>query len=1192
MKKQRTTNSFQGGLVQDYNPLSAEQTTLYDCLNGTFITNDGDELLLQNDMGNARVFQIRLDNGYVPVGMCEYGGVTYIASYNPITNKGQVGSFPSPQETFFSKTWGNDEAFKSNCCTLGTTGRNPIVQEFAQQIFNSDEIIRPGDRFDIFVKDEKDENTEEYKTYLNRKLISHTDNITDGKVSSPKNKAITISICVADSSGNLHDITPTLKRFDIETGMELTEINKYEDSSLIKQNTGTIFQKYPEIEDSIVDKYDIDPKNIYNHKISGNLFIVYRLNSLDSIEINAEFFKGPINGLSKYLTLSSDEVKLEGDDDNVKDNMLTVAFDVIYRYNCPDGYYDNDDNDEKLQQSDSTGIYHSLYGKREDFSPANVINGVDVNVYKNDETTSKSHKLLFDINNGGSKDIDEISVPVYDYDTNLYTSRQRYLVSDINVENVSKLKLDLQPAIRYGYLDFFRQQMNINIDKLNSGEVYISQWRYFVDDSGVRIYLGLETYPFLGTRLTDVRVDFYKLTTSHFDFENPISYQLGNKTSYHGNNEIYVSFDSLDQRHIYCAIVSYKLANIINDQLVSDSTFYAGARILITTRLHNKLFSDSSILDFNNLSEDEQEKIFLYHPNIQISEQLIKDSSTLGTTGEFLNPSKIEEDGQEFSSIVKTKEVNIDKRITASLNHNDDYLYPFDIGEDSYSFKDIQLIKDENNNPLSILPDDIIINGDIDYSKAILSDLIKESRLTPSITNQTKGEIHIEGTLKSEFKGNVTKGDIIFSNALMQYLPSFNDNSEWAKNRRYELFGYSEMDEQYYIAYGVNYRGLKSHKDHHAAKYIEVNLIKKQATDSDPENIHTMTDLHQQVYGSSWDYPDVMYAGNHAANFSFTKFVQNQEFIKLIKDKTFILFQSKGTSSNNRYNKDNVNDWISLSRTGVKPDDQRILKIAENRPLLFWKYEDTLYLIATDANGMSYDVNSFCHVMSNIYVRSEEEVQFTDVEMISNEYSAYNLGYTAAIKFSVDVIPNYTPYFTNTKDYGESDFVSTATTNLNTLSREIFDDDRLWGTLAPYITFRFSKGEEEKQTIVLQTTVDIEGMEDVKETIKMMAGKNYNRAILIGSSGQMLTKDQFGDDIISSQAYEIIGNPLNGYKAAKFGSYSDLNKKLANNIEIVGGKIIPKKTLSISTKLLSGGSGDYLTTLSLVGQPSILIINQ
>jgi len=48
-------------------------------------------------MGNRRVDNAFLPPGYEPVGMKEYGGIIYVAAYNPITNHSQVGSFPSPE---------------------------------------------------------------------------------------------------------------------------------------------------------------------------------------------------------------------------------------------------------------------------------------------------------------------------------------------------------------------------------------------------------------------------------------------------------------------------------------------------------------------------------------------------------------------------------------------------------------------------------------------------------------------------------------------------------------------------------------------------------------------------------------------------------------------------------------------------------------------------------------------------------------------------------------------------------------------------------------------------------------------------------------------------------------------------------------------------------------------------------------
>jgi hypothetical protein len=61
--------------------------SLTNCLNGTLITHNGNEFILQNDMGNGRVESAGLPAGYVPVGMKEFGGIVYVASKNVITGE-------------------------------------------------------------------------------------------------------------------------------------------------------------------------------------------------------------------------------------------------------------------------------------------------------------------------------------------------------------------------------------------------------------------------------------------------------------------------------------------------------------------------------------------------------------------------------------------------------------------------------------------------------------------------------------------------------------------------------------------------------------------------------------------------------------------------------------------------------------------------------------------------------------------------------------------------------------------------------------------------------------------------------------------------------------------------------------------------------------------------------------------------
>src|SRR5574344_691862 len=48
-------NTFSEGINYDLNPLVTPSNTLSDCVNGTLLTFNGDELVLQNDAGNSRI---------------------------------------------------------------------------------------------------------------------------------------------------------------------------------------------------------------------------------------------------------------------------------------------------------------------------------------------------------------------------------------------------------------------------------------------------------------------------------------------------------------------------------------------------------------------------------------------------------------------------------------------------------------------------------------------------------------------------------------------------------------------------------------------------------------------------------------------------------------------------------------------------------------------------------------------------------------------------------------------------------------------------------------------------------------------------------------------------------------------------------------------------------------------------------
>ena len=139
LSKSGQVNSFTGGINTDLHPMLQPNDTLTDCLNGTLITYNGNENMLQNDMGNYELKHAQLPEGYIPMGMREHQGILYIASWNPFTKKAQIGSYPSPK-TRFGEEYGNDytvspiEIGEINTGEINTEGSDG--SELAKLIFN------------------------------------------------------------------------------------------------------------------------------------------------------------------------------------------------------------------------------------------------------------------------------------------------------------------------------------------------------------------------------------------------------------------------------------------------------------------------------------------------------------------------------------------------------------------------------------------------------------------------------------------------------------------------------------------------------------------------------------------------------------------------------------------------------------------------------------------------------------------------------------------------------------------------------------------------------------------------------------------------------------------------------------------------------------------------------------------------
>ena len=148
---QSEINQWQKGLSLDGAETITDNQTLTSALNATIITMNGNEPMLQNDMGNAKVESAYLPAGYIPVGMQEFGGIVYITSYNPLTKQSQIGSFPSPERNISSDEVGAPTLELED---FGEENGIGEINSAVRKLRLTQDLLRPGDKYSIEIADE------------------------------------------------------------------------------------------------------------------------------------------------------------------------------------------------------------------------------------------------------------------------------------------------------------------------------------------------------------------------------------------------------------------------------------------------------------------------------------------------------------------------------------------------------------------------------------------------------------------------------------------------------------------------------------------------------------------------------------------------------------------------------------------------------------------------------------------------------------------------------------------------------------------------------------------------------------------------------------------------------------------------------------------------------------------------------
>lgn len=174
----QTTNTFTDGLILDYHPLTAKNTALTNALNATLVTSRGNEMVLQNDLGNQKIKYtdweeekfVQLPEGYIPIGIKEYHGIIYICSINNKEIELDQGKIDQLKEEL-NQLLQEDAEQKEEIFDLGNyylTAVNPTSDQWNIQLSNNNFVITTNKVIKITYTNGK-------TTYYNQKSGSTTD---------------------------------------------------------------------------------------------------------------------------------------------------------------------------------------------------------------------------------------------------------------------------------------------------------------------------------------------------------------------------------------------------------------------------------------------------------------------------------------------------------------------------------------------------------------------------------------------------------------------------------------------------------------------------------------------------------------------------------------------------------------------------------------------------------------------------------------------------------------------------------------------------------------------------------------------------------------------------------------------------------------------------------------------------------
>lgn len=600
MKRSEATNTFQEGLVMDLNPLVTPNSVLTNCLNGTLITYQGNENVLQNDMGNGRVETAYLPEGYIPLGTCSLGGIIYIVSYNPFTKKGQIGSFPSPERNITSDELGSTNIVIRKSDFLDNNGQ-PYVKNIIKTYTLSGETdeskLYPGDLYKVYTTDSLPNDTLS-AMHPNLDINANVDNIP---------RYLKLYIATIHDNGSIEYLS------DYLAWGKLSSNNKYYFISELQEHNGTVdLDQYRTLVSS--------GYNIYNSKFSGKLVVIAKLEVIDSFSAGWDCIK---NG-NEFQFGFSVNWTYENDLEKSKSRVNIDSIDITSKY------------------SNKVAIRCSNLKEQLGDGGNDQYNQVKpLNYYKYMESGENIAIQNLPRKNDGS-------------DADMWIRMSSFTPeSDDEILEVTITPCQYLDDDSYK-LNHLAKHFSIELSKIGKKDFTLKQWRYYVNGQVLTLNWGLDAYCEPYHLIKDIQFRFYKLNNDIYNKYISNS-ELGNydseitisgKSSYSGNftnTFLLEDFGKLEKNQCYiCSI----WADYVPTEGNNTNYEFIANRVLYTSEIFNQAYLTKDDFDTLNL----QDYLSIQQTVIQTKSEL--DNLTTDTV------SKIENEGSENKKEIFTTTLN------------------------------------------------------------------------------------------------------------------------------------------------------------------------------------------------------------------------------------------------------------------------------------------------------------------------------------------------------------------------------------------------------------------------------------------------------------------------------------------------------------------------------------------------------